>query len=66
VRILGDTGDSRKWRLGLARAGSIWDERQVVSGGGSVFNGSGVQIRNSPWKNTASGSSQRYDGVAKA
>ena len=44
------------WRSGLARAGSMWEERQVVKGGGSVLNGSGVQFRNLTWKNTASGS----------
>jgi hypothetical protein len=44
----------------------MWEERQVVKGGGSVLNGSGVQFRNSTWKNTASGSSQWYHGVAKA
>lgn len=38
------------WRSGLARADSMWEERQVVKGGGSVLNGSGVQFRNSPWK----------------
>lgn len=38
------------WRAGLARAGSMREERQVVKGGGSVLNGSGVQFRNSPWK----------------
>jgi hypothetical protein len=34
----------------------MWEERQVVKGGGGVLNGSGVQFRSSTWKNTASGS----------